>query len=93
MLDAFKGHLVLDVRSVIHAVNTDLVVILGAKAQLHIPVNKLLKDHLKQLYSEWLMIMDHVLTSTRTIKPVVERACQWIKTIAMVLSRSDSQRM
>jgi hypothetical protein len=29
VLDAFEGHLTLDVRSVIHALNTDLVVIAG----------------------------------------------------------------
>jgi hypothetical protein len=29
VLDAFEGHLILDVRSVIHAMNTDLVVIAG----------------------------------------------------------------
>jgi hypothetical protein len=29
MFDAFKGHLTLDIRSVIHAVHTDLAVISG----------------------------------------------------------------
>jgi hypothetical protein len=27
VLDAFKGHLILDVRPVIHAMNTDLIII------------------------------------------------------------------
>jgi hypothetical protein len=61
--DAFKGHLKWDVRLVIHAVNIDLVVIPGeVTSQLHVLVSMPFKDHLKQLYSEWLLTGDHVLT-------------------------------
>jgi hypothetical protein len=44
-------------------------------------VNKPFKDHLKQLYFEWLLAGDHVLTSTGKIKkPSIALLCQWIKT-------------
>jgi hypothetical protein len=47
-LDPFKGYLALDVRSVIHAMSTDLVVVPGGlTSQLHSVVNKHFKDHLK----------------------------------------------
>jgi hypothetical protein len=59
VLDAFKGHLIPEVRSAIHALNTDLVVIPGGMTSqfqvLDVIVNKPFKDHLKQLYSEWLL--------------------------------------
>jgi hypothetical protein len=54
--DVFKGLLTLDVRSVIHAVCTSLVVITSC------PVNKHFKDHLKQFYSIWLLEKGRVLT-------------------------------
>jgi hypothetical protein len=49
-----KVHLPLDVRSEIHVVDTDL--------EPNILLNKPFKDHLKKLYSEWLLGGDHVLT-------------------------------
>jgi hypothetical protein len=54
VLDEFKGQLMPDVKSVFHAMNTDLVVIPGGMtSQLHVlDVNKPSKDHLKQLYSQ-----------------------------------------
>jgi hypothetical protein len=53
VLDAFKGHLTLDVISVIHATNTDLVFITGGMtSQLHIPANMHFDYHLKQMHSE-----------------------------------------
>jgi hypothetical protein len=55
VLDAFKSHLTPEVKSAIHAMNTDLVVISGGMTlQLQVlvaVVNKPFKDHLKQLYS------------------------------------------
>jgi hypothetical protein len=44
-------------------------------------VNKPFKDHLKQLYSEWLLAGDHILKPSGTIKkPSVALLCQRIKT-------------
>jgi hypothetical protein len=85
VLDAFKGYLSPEVKSAIHAMNTDLVVTPGGMtSQLHVldvVVNKHFKDHLKQLYSEWLLAGDHILTPTGKIKkPSVALMCQWIKT-------------
>jgi hypothetical protein len=34
----------------------------GLTSQLHIVVNKHFEDHLKQLYSEWLLVGDQFLT-------------------------------
>jgi hypothetical protein len=34
---------------------------------LNVVVNKLFKNHLKQLYSEWLLTRDHALTSAGRI--------------------------
>jgi hypothetical protein len=65
--------------------NTDLVLISeGMTSQLQVPdvvVNKPFKDHLKQLYSEWLLAGGHVLTPTGKVKkPSIELLCHWIKT-------------
>jgi hypothetical protein len=74
VLDAFKGHLTPAVKATIAGgcINTDLVVIpSGMTSQLHVldvVVNKLFKDHLKQLYSEWLLSGDHALTPAGRIK-------------------------
>jgi hypothetical protein len=44
VLDAFKGYLALDVRSVIHAMDVDPVAIPGRKtSELHILANKILR--------------------------------------------------
>jgi hypothetical protein len=48
---------------------------------LDVVVNKPFKDHLKQLYSEWLLAGAHILTATGKIrKPSVALLCQWVKT-------------
>jgi hypothetical protein len=85
VLDAFKGHLPPEVKSMIHAMNTDLVVVPGGMTSqlqvLDVVVNKPFKDHLKQLYSEWLLAGDHSLTPAEKIKKTsVALLCQWIKT-------------
>jgi len=36
--------------------------------ELDVVVNKLFKDHLKQLYSEWFLTGDHVLSQIKRIK-------------------------
>jgi hypothetical protein len=64
--------------------NTDLVVIPGGMTSqlqaLDVVVNKPFKDHLKHLYSEWLLAGDYILTPTGKIqKPSVSLLCQWIK--------------
>jgi hypothetical protein len=86
--DAFKGHLTPEVKFAIHAMNTDLLVIPGGMTSqlqvLDVAVNKSFKDPLKQLYSEWLLTGDHILTPTGKIKkPSVALLCiktswQWI---------------
>jgi hypothetical protein len=72
VLDAFKGHLTPEVKSAIHAMNTDLVVIPeGMTSQLQVldvVVNKPSKGRLKQQHSEWLLARDHIPTPTKEIK-------------------------
>jgi hypothetical protein len=84
-LQGVKGNLTLKVRFVIHAMNTDLVVIpRGMNSQLRFldaVVKKPFKDYLKQLYSEWLLAGDHILTPTGKIKKCsVALLCQCIET-------------
>jgi hypothetical protein len=68
---------------VIHAVNTDLVIMPGGISHNYILVNKPFKNHLKQLYSEWPLAGHYVLTPTGPIrKPSIELLCQWIKFMA-----------
>jgi hypothetical protein len=48
---------------------------------LDVVVNRLFKDHLKQLYSKWLLTGDHALSQTKRIKkPNTTLYCQWIVT-------------
>jgi hypothetical protein len=57
-------------------------------------VNRPFKDYLKQLYSEWPLAGDSVLTPIRKIKkPNAELLGKWVKIRAANLSRSDSQRI
>jgi hypothetical protein len=99
VLNAFKGHLTPEVKFANHAMNTDLMVIPGGMTTqlqvLDVVVNKPFKDHLNQLYSEWLLAGDHILTPTGKIKkPSAALLCQCIKDImATDLSRSDSERI
>jgi hypothetical protein len=65
VVDAFEGRLTLNV---IPAMSTDVVVIPG--------VNKPFNDHLKQLYCDWPMAGDHVLTSWTLKRPRVELVCE-----------------
>jgi hypothetical protein len=56
VLDTFKGHLTLEVKSVIHAMNSSLVVIPRMMTSdlkiLDVVVKKPFKDYLKQLFSK-----------------------------------------
>jgi hypothetical protein len=59
VLDTSKGYITMQVKSVIHAANIDLVAISGGMT-LHLQVvdtevNNPSEDHLNQLYSEWLL--------------------------------------
>jgi hypothetical protein len=62
--------------------DTDLVVIMGGvtlQLQVLDMVNKPFKDHLKQLYSEWLVTRYHTLNPVGRIKNhVVIPVCQWL---------------
>jgi hypothetical protein len=92
VLDAFKGHLIPEVKATItgSSINTDLVVIPGSMtSELQVlDVNKPFKDHLKQLCNEWFLSGDHALTSAGRIKkPSVTVLCQWILTAWQHISR------
>jgi hypothetical protein len=65
--------------------NTDVVVISGGMTSqlqvLDVVVNKPFKDHLKQLFSEWLLTGDHTLTPDGRIKKnSATLLCQWSTT-------------
>jgi hypothetical protein len=87
VLDALKGHLMPDIKATItgSSINMDTVVIPGVGGMtsqlqvLNVVVNKLFKDHVKQLYCKWLLTGGHALIPAgRTKKPVVTVLCQWI---------------
>jgi hypothetical protein len=61
VLDAYEGHLLLEVRAMNCAMNTDLV-IPGRMISQHVLMNKPFKGHFKQFYYEWLLVGDYVLT-------------------------------
>lgn len=83
VLDAFKGHLTLEVKKKITALKTDLVIIPGgmtSKLQvLDVVVNKPFKDQLRKQYSDWLLEGGHAFTPSGKIKKLsVSLMCEWI---------------
>ena len=91
---AFKRHLTPEIKATItvNSMSTDLVVIPGAVTSqlqvLDVMVDRSFKDHLKQLYSEWLVAGDHALTPAGRIKePIV--TCRNSK--AVHLTRHDCE--
>jgi hypothetical protein len=58
-LDAFKDHLTQEVKGEIREANTELVMIPhGMMPQLQVldvVINKPFKDHLQQIYNDWLL--------------------------------------
>jgi hypothetical protein len=65
VLDAFRGHLTQQVKEEMRKGNTDVLVIPGGMTSqlqvLDVVVNKPFKDHLRQLYNDWLL--EGMLTS------------------------------
>jgi hypothetical protein len=85
VLDSFKGHLTQQVKEEMRKANTDLIVIPdGMKSQLQVldvVVSRPFKDHLRQLYSDWLLEGNHALTPGGKLKkPSVTILGQWILT-------------
>ena len=83
IMDVFKGHLTPEIEATItgSSMNRDLVIIPGGMILhlqvLDVVVNKPFKDHLKQLYSEWLLKQDHAFSPAGRIKkPSVTILCQ-----------------
>jgi hypothetical protein len=87
LLTASVGHLTLDMRSDSH--DELYLVILGhMTSYLHILVNIPFNDQIKQMYSEWLLEGQYVLTSQDDNEPSVKLLYERIKTMEMVLSIS-----
>jgi hypothetical protein len=85
VLDCFKGHLTQQVKEEMRKANTDLDVIPGdMTSQLqvyYVVVNKPFKDHLRQLYNDWLLEGNHALTPGGKLKkPSVIMLGEWILT-------------
>jgi hypothetical protein len=86
VLNAFKRHLTPEIKAAVTIcpMNTDLVVVLrGITSELQVVdvVNKPFKNHLKQRYSEWLLIEDLALAPAGRIKkPIVIPLSQQIIT-------------
>jgi hypothetical protein len=81
ILYSFKGHLTQQVKEEMRKANTDLVVIpSGMTSQLQVldvVVNKPFKDHLRQLYNDWLLEGNHALTQGGKLKkPSVTMFCR-----------------
>jgi hypothetical protein len=72
VLDSFKGYLTQQVKEEMRKANTDLVVIPGGITSelqvLDVVANKPFKDHLRQLYNDWLLEGNHVLTPGGKLK-------------------------
>jgi hypothetical protein len=66
VLDSSKGHLTQQIKEEMRKANTDPVVIPGGMTSLlqvlDVVVNKPFKDHLRQLYSDWLLEGKQALT-------------------------------
>jgi hypothetical protein len=94
VMDVFNGHLTPETEATLtgSSMNTDLVIIPGGVTLqlqvLDVVVNKPFKDHIKQLYSEWLLKGNHALTPAGRIKkPSVTILCQWIITAWQYISK------
>jgi hypothetical protein len=71
VLDSFKEHLTQQVKEELRKANTDLVIPGGMTSQLQVldvVINKAFKDHLRQLYSNWLLEGKHALTPGGKLK-------------------------
>jgi hypothetical protein len=84
VLDAFKGHLTQQVKEEMRKANTDLVMIPGGMTSqlqvLDVIVNKP-KDHLRQLYNDWLLEGNPSLTPGGKLKkPSVTMLGEWVLT-------------
>lgn len=70
VLDAFRGHLTLPVKTKLKDVRTELVVIpSGMTSQLQpldVCLNKPFKDHVRRLYQEWMSNSNAALSLTPT---------------------------
>lgn len=65
VLDVFKGHLTPEMKATNSSINTGLTVTLaGVASQLQVTrcCGEEVKDHLKQLYGEWLLGGNYALT-------------------------------
>lgn len=85
ILDSFRGHTTDDVKNKLKSMHSDMVTIPGGMTSqlqvLDVCVNKPFKDHLRCLYSEWLISGNCPLTPAGKIKkPSVGQLGQWIKT-------------
>jgi hypothetical protein len=71
-LNSFKGHLTQQVEEEMSKANTNLVVIPGGMTSqlqvLDVVVNKPFKDHLRQLYNDWILEGNHALTPCGKLK-------------------------
>lgn len=83
VLDAFKCHLDQRVKDKLAACHTDLVVIPGGMTSqlqpLDVCINKPMKDHMRALYSEWLVDGSHTFTSGNRLKRAsIEDMTRWV---------------
>jgi hypothetical protein len=85
VLDSFKGHLTQQVKEEMRKANTDLIVIPGGMTPqllvLDVFINKPFKDHLRQLYNDWLLEGNHARTPAGKLKKSsVNKLGEWILT-------------
>lgn len=83
VLDAFKCHLNQHVKDKPGAWQTVLVVILGSMTsqlrQLDVCINKPMKDHVRTVYSEWLINGSHTYTPSNRLKRAsLDELAKWL---------------
>jgi hypothetical protein len=83
LLDAFNGHLTPEIKATLSSMNLNPVVITSGNvitvAFVRCFGEQVIEDHLKQLYSLWLLEGEHTLTPAGRIEnPGVTVLCQQI---------------
>lgn len=84
--DSFRAHQSNPVRRTLQSLNTEGAVIPGGMTgilqPLDVSVNKPFKDHLRNMWQQWMISGEHTLTASgRMCKAELNFNCNWIKKV------------